>query len=120
MTTKSGLQSRQERYTLFAQRRQIAANTGKGFGTCNTAKTPRNLLLELDHAHISLRLIGVKLLKWPVEIHTLAGTSDVIISVVSSRISIISYCSFDPLRCVHNPLSKHQAKLQGECKGIAK
>jgi hypothetical protein len=44
MTTKSGLQSRQERYTLFAQRRQIAANTGKGFGTVEaTSKASRQV-----------------------------------------------------------------------------
>src|SRR5260370_32291590 len=61
MPTKSGLQSRQQRDVLFAQGGQIAPNAAKSFSTRERAKTSRNLLLELDHAHIPFRLIVVKI-----------------------------------------------------------
>ena len=61
MPTKSGLQSRQQRDVLFAQGGQIAPNTAKSLSAKDGAKTARNLLLELDHAHIPLRLIVVKI-----------------------------------------------------------
>lgn len=60
MTTKSGLQSRQERDILFAQGGQIAANAAKSLSPSHSAKTSRNLLLELDHAHIPLSQIVVE------------------------------------------------------------
>ena len=61
MPTKSGLQSRQQRDVLFAQGGQIAPNAAKSLSTREGAKTSRNLLLELDHAHISLSLVVVKI-----------------------------------------------------------
>ena len=58
MTAQSGLQSRQQRQALFAQRGHIAANAAKGLGSSHAAEAPRDLLLDFDHAQISLRLIG--------------------------------------------------------------
>src|SRR5258708_24461255 len=61
MPTKSGLQSRQQRDVLFAQGGHIAPTAAKSLSPSEGAKTVRNLLLELDHAHITLRLIVVKI-----------------------------------------------------------
>src|SRR5689334_15363467 len=61
MTTKSGLQSRQQRHALFAQRGQIASNAAKGFGSSNAAEAPGDLLLYFDHAKISLSQIVIKI-----------------------------------------------------------
>ena len=61
MTTESGLQSRQQRQALFAQRRQIAANATKGLSSSQTAEAPGDLLLDFDHAQISLGEIIVKI-----------------------------------------------------------
>src|SRR5713101_9272189 len=61
MTTKSGLQSRQQRQALFAQRGQIAANATKGLGSSHAAEAPGDLLLHFDHARISLGEIIVKI-----------------------------------------------------------
>src|SRR5947208_15765049 len=60
MTTKSGLQRRQQRPTLFAQRRQIAANASKGLSTSQAAEAAGDFLLHFDHAKISLGQIIVK------------------------------------------------------------
>ena len=57
MTTKSGLQSRQQRQALFAQRGQIAPNAAKGFSSSNAVEATGDLLLHFDHAHIPLRQI---------------------------------------------------------------
>jgi len=46
---------------LLAQGRQIAPNAAKRLSPSDGAKTARNLLLELDHAHISLSLVVVKI-----------------------------------------------------------
>src|SRR5947209_4641991 len=61
MTTKSGLQSRQERHTLFAQRGQIPPNAAKGLGTREAAEAARDLLLHFDHPKISLGQIVIKI-----------------------------------------------------------
>src|SRR5438270_12657039 len=61
MTAKSGLQSRQEREFLFAQRGQIAANPAKSVCTSKTAETARDLLLDLDHAQIAFSEVVVKI-----------------------------------------------------------
>src|SRR6266566_6836070 len=61
MTTESGLQSRQQRQTLFAQGRQIAANARKGLSERLAAEAAGNFLLHLDHAKISLGQIVVKI-----------------------------------------------------------
>ena len=61
MPTQSGLQSRQQRQALFAQRGQIAANATKGSGTSHATEAPGDLLLHFDHAKISLGKIVVKI-----------------------------------------------------------
>src|SRR2546423_1156681 len=61
MTTKGGLQSRQDRQTLFAQRGQVATNARKGVSESLTAEATGDLLLHFDHAQISLSQIVVKI-----------------------------------------------------------
>jgi len=61
MSAKSGLQSRQERKSLFAQRGHIATNAAKSLCASKTAETARDLLLDLDHAQIPLSEIVVKI-----------------------------------------------------------
>src|SRR5690348_6756048 len=61
MTTQSGLQSRQQRQALFAQRGQIAANAAEGLGTSNATEAAGDLLLHFDHPKISLRQIVIKI-----------------------------------------------------------
>ena len=61
MTTKSGLQSRQQRQALFAQRGHIAANAGKGLGASLATEAARDFLLHFDHAQIALRQIVIKI-----------------------------------------------------------
>ncbi len=61
MTTKSGLQSRQQRQALFAQRGQIAANAAQGLGTSHATESTGDLLLHFDHAKIPLGKIVVKI-----------------------------------------------------------
>ena len=61
MTTKGGLQRRQHRQTLFAQRGQIAANACKGLSESFAAEAARDFLLDLDHPKISLGQIIVKI-----------------------------------------------------------
>src|SRR5437588_2184027 len=61
MTTQSGLQSRQQRQTLFAQGRHIATNTAKRLCSRQTAEAARHLLLHFDHAQIPLGQIVVKI-----------------------------------------------------------
>src|SRR5713101_3421572 len=46
MTAKSGLQSRQQRHALFAQRGHIAANARKGLRSRTAAEAPGDLLLH--------------------------------------------------------------------------
>src|SRR6266566_8919440 len=61
MTTQSGLQSWQERKTLFAQGRHIATNAAKSLCSRQTAETARHLLLHFHHAQIALGQIVVKI-----------------------------------------------------------
>src|SRR5512140_491962 len=61
MTTKSGLQSRQQRQTLFAQRGQITTNASKGLSESLAAEAAGDFLLHLDHPKISLSEIIVKI-----------------------------------------------------------
>ncbi len=61
MTAQSGLQSRQERESLFAQRGHIAPNAAKRACAGQAAETARDLLLHLDHAQIPLGEIVVKI-----------------------------------------------------------
>ena len=61
MTTQGGLQRRQQRQTLFAQRGQIAANAAKGLGESLAPKAAGDLLLHFDHAKISLSQIVIKI-----------------------------------------------------------
>ena len=61
MTTKSGLQSRQQRHALFAQSGQIAPNAAKGFSSSNTTEATGDFLLHFDHAKISLGQIVIKI-----------------------------------------------------------
>lgn len=61
MAREGSLQSRKQRDALFAQGRQVPTDTTKRISASPTAETPRNLLLELDHAHIPLRQIVVKI-----------------------------------------------------------
>src|SRR5215469_8659028 len=61
MTTKSGLQSRQQRQTLFAQRGQIATNASKGPGESLAAEAAGDFLLHFDHAKIPLSQIVIKI-----------------------------------------------------------
>src|SRR5712692_3713702 len=60
MTSQGLLQSRKQRESLFAQRREVASNATKGQGTIPTAKTARNFLLNFDHANIAFGLRIVK------------------------------------------------------------
>ena len=57
MTTKSGLQSRQQRHALFARRGYIASNAAKGLGESLATKATGDFLLHFDHAKISLSQI---------------------------------------------------------------
>ncbi len=57
MTTKSGLQSRQQRHALFAQRGQIAANARKGFRSRTAAEAAGDLLLHFCPAKVPLSLV---------------------------------------------------------------
>ena len=52
MTSKRGLQSRQQRHPLFAQCGDIAANASKGVSPSQTAEAVGDFLLHLDHAQI--------------------------------------------------------------------
>ncbi len=61
MTTQGGLQRRQQRQTLFAQRGQVAANASKGLSESLAAEAAGDFLLHLDHAKISLGQIIVKI-----------------------------------------------------------
>src|SRR5712691_5887454 len=61
MTAQSGLQSRQERESLFAQRGHIAPNAAKSLCASKAAETARDLLLHLDHAQIPFGQIVVKI-----------------------------------------------------------
>ena len=61
MTSKSGLQSRQQRHALFAQRGQIAANARKGLRSRTAAEAAGDLLLHFDHAQIALGQIVIKI-----------------------------------------------------------
>ena len=61
MTTKSGLQSLQQRHALFAQSGQIASNAAKGLGVSLIAEAPGDPLLQFDHAKISLRQMVLKI-----------------------------------------------------------
>src|SRR5258707_12763560 len=61
MTRKGGLQRRQQRQTLFAQGGQIAANESKGLSASNATEAAGDLLLNFDHAKISLCEIIVKI-----------------------------------------------------------
>ena len=61
MTTKSGLQRRQQRQTLFAQGGQIATNARKSLSSNQAAEAAGDFLLHLDHAQISLGQIIVKI-----------------------------------------------------------
>ena len=61
MTTKSGLQRRQHRPTLFAQGGQIATNARKSLSSSQAAEAAGDFLLHLDHAQISLGQIIVKI-----------------------------------------------------------
>src|SRR5579884_1323701 len=60
MTKQSGLQSRKQRYPLFAQRGQIASDARKTACPLQRAKATRDLLLDLDHTDISFCLRVVK------------------------------------------------------------
>src|SRR6266849_9812334 len=61
MTTKSGLQSRQQRHALFAQGGQIATNAAESLGTSNATEATGDLLLHFDHPKITLRQIVIKI-----------------------------------------------------------
>ena len=61
MTSKSGLQSRQQRHALFAQRGQIAANARKALRSRTAAEAAGDLLLHFDHAQIALGQIVIKI-----------------------------------------------------------
>jgi hypothetical protein len=61
MTTQGGLQRRQQRQTLFAQRGQVATNASKGLSDSLAAEAAGDFLLHLDHAKISLGQISVKI-----------------------------------------------------------
>src|SRR2546423_12304050 len=61
MTTKSGLQRRQQRQTLFAQGGQIATNARKSLSSTQAAEAAGDFLLHLDHAQISLGQMIVKI-----------------------------------------------------------
>jgi hypothetical protein len=60
MPTQSGLQSGEQMHTLLAQRRQVATDATKGGCSPLAAEGARDLLLDLDHTHITLRLVIVK------------------------------------------------------------
>src|SRR5579875_1985348 len=60
MTKQGSLQSRQRVQTLLAQGGKVATNAAKGLSSSLAAKTPRNLLLHLDHAEIALGLVVIK------------------------------------------------------------
>src|SRR6266702_5882381 len=61
MTTKGGLQRRQHRQTLFAQRGQVATNASKGVSESLATKAAGDFLLHLDHAQISFGEVIVKI-----------------------------------------------------------
>ncbi len=44
MTTKRGLQSREQMHALFTQRGQIATNAAKGLGTSNATEATNPIL----------------------------------------------------------------------------
>ncbi len=61
MTTKGGLQRRQQRQTLFAECGQVATNASKGLSESLAAEAAGDFLLHLDHAKISLGQVIVKI-----------------------------------------------------------
>src|SRR5215472_12112757 len=60
MPVQSGLQSGEQVYALLAQRGQVPANAAEGNRSCFAAERAGDLLLHLDHAHISLGLVIIK------------------------------------------------------------
>ena len=57
MAGESSLQSGKQRNALFAQGGQIATDTAKRVSASHRAETSGDLLLDFDHAQISLRLV---------------------------------------------------------------
>lgn len=60
MTNESQFQSGQYRRALLAQSGKIPTNAAKRLGSGQRAKTPRDLLLYVDHAKIPLGLTVIK------------------------------------------------------------
>src|SRR2546421_292509 len=60
MSQQGLFQSNQHRQALLAQGREIASDAAEGLSARHTAKTPRDLLLHLDHADIALGQTVVK------------------------------------------------------------
>src|SRR5437660_2775436 len=54
MADQGLFQSGQHRQTLLAQRREIATDAAEGYSTSRRAETAGDLLLDLDHADITL------------------------------------------------------------------
>ncbi len=57
MTAQSGLQRDEQIQALLAQRRQVASDATKGSRSRFAAEGARDLLLDLDHPNIALRLV---------------------------------------------------------------
>ena len=62
MTSEDGSKSRKHRMTLLAHGRKIGADATESSSSVLAPKSPRNFLLDLGHAQISLGLI---VRKWP-------------------------------------------------------
>ena len=60
MTEQGLLQGVEERSTLFAQGREIAAHATKGSSPSRSAKAAGNLLLHFDHAQVPFGQVVVK------------------------------------------------------------
>ena len=57
---EGGLDSFEDIQVIFAQRRDIAANSAEDFTAIGTSETTRYLLLELCHPNIAISLIVVE------------------------------------------------------------
>ena len=60
MTIQSLLQSRKQRQPLLAQRGEVSSKAAKVDGSRPQTKTAGDLLLNLDHANVALRLRVIK------------------------------------------------------------
>jgi hypothetical protein len=94
MTSKSGLQSRQQRQPLFAQRGEIAANASKGLDPSHSAEASEGFLLHLDHAQIGL---GQIVLKIDAQILQKSENRFPLFAQVITKIASVTFVGVDPV-----------------------